>query len=499
MTKPTIAVLPPELLKVQQRWIALGQEKNGRAQQDALYASEFAASFARLFAALPLHGARAGPERPRALVSVLGFSWQPVALMAAWCKPERMLVLGTDDSLAVKVGEEGVLSIVARVAGISRDAIEPVGVGDPGEDDIYRAVRDFLHKSGIPPRRVFVDPTGGKKSMSASAALAGFLAGAPLVYVDYGEYHGPNRIPVAGTEYPRLLTNPLAVFGDLEMRDIFGAFNRSDFQEAERSAERLAQRLYEPREAECLVKLATAYGAWDRFDFGGARQALGEARGALDHFADQGAWAWAAAIREVLDGNLRALDALAKTQKQPERIEDGAPLLVWYLVAARRLLDAGKPSLAVLLTYAAVERYVDLCLWIDFGLDDEKPDYALVAERLNRAAYDEAGRRLFGKDYKLRDLDGPLMFANGAQLLAALAPERLALDDLGPLKGLSSARNKCEYEHGFLPQTPSEVDVERYLAKATEIVARACGGEILEATLPAHRFPKLQNPTEGTS
>jgi CRISPR-associated protein (TIGR02710 family) len=492
MTTPTIVDLPPELLEAQQRWLALGQERNGRVQQDALYASEFAAPFARLFAQLPLHGAPAGLERPRALVSVLGFSWQPVALMAAWARPERLLVLGSDDSLKVKIGEEGVLSIVARVAGISRDVIESVRVGDPGEEDIYRAVRDFLRRSEIPPRQVFVDPTGGKKSMSASAALAGFLAGAPLVYVDYDRYDGPNRIPVAGAEYPRLLRNPLEVLGDLEMRDIFGAFNRSDFQEAERLAKRLVERLYEPREAECLMKLARGYGAWDRFDFLGARQALVEARVALDRFDGQRAWVWGGAADEVLDGNLRALDALAQIQKQPNHLNDGAPLLVWYLAAARRLLDTGKPSLAVLLTYAAVERYVDLCLWIDFRLDDEAPDYAYVEARLVRAKYDEAGRWLFGKDYKSRDLDGPLMFANGAQLLAALAPERLALNELGPLKGLASARNKCEYEHGFLPKTPRQDDVKQYLARATEVIARACGGkDALERKLHEFEFPKL--------
>lgn len=492
MTKPTLVALPQELLKIQERWLALGQEQNGRAQQDALYAKEFAVSFARLFAALSLHGAPAELEKPRALVSILGFSWQPVALMAAWARPERLLVLGSDDSLKAKVGEEGVLSIVARVAGISRDAIESVRVGDPGEEDICRAVRDFLRRSGIPPRQVFVDPTGGKKSMSVSAALAGFVAGAPLVYVDYGEYHGPNRIPIAGTEYPRLLTNPLAVLGDLELRDIFGAFNRSDFQEAERLATRLTDRLYEPREAQCLVKLAQAYGAWDRFDFGVARQALGEARGAIDQFAGQGGWAWAGAVREVLDRNLLALDSLAKIQKQPDRIEEGVPLLVCYLAAAHRLLDAGKPSLTMLLTYAAVERYVDLCLWVDFGLDDEKPDYARVRDRLDPKKYDDAGRRLFGNDYKRPELDGPLMFANGAQLLTALAPHRLAVDDIGPLKGLSSARNKCEYEHGFLPKTPSREDAERYLNKAQEIVARACGGiETLTAMLERYRCPRL--------
>lgn len=480
------AVLPEELQAVQRRWLELS-----RKEQDELYAREFAVPFARLFAKLPLHGAPEGMERPRALISVLGFSWQPVALMAAWAQPKRVLVLGTQESLSIKVDGEGVLSLVSRVSGVPRDNLEPVRVGDPGESDIYRAVRDFLRHSGIPPRQIFVDPTGGKKSMSASAALAGFLAGAPLVYVDYARYHGPNRIPVAGTEFPRLLTNPLEVLGDLELRDIFAAFNRSDFSEAKNLADRLASRLYEPREAGCLSLLAEGYGAWDRFDFKRASEALREAQRQLDAFATQGRWNWAGVVRETLERNLKALDVLKETREKPERIDDGCPLLVWYLAAAGRLLQASKPSLALLLIYAAVERYVDLCLWTEFGLDDEKPDYSLVENLINREQYDKAGRVLFDARYKARDLEGPLMLMNGAQLLAVLNPNRLSMNDLGRLKGLSAARNKCEYEHGFLPRTPDTAEVQQYLKKATEIVTRICGQEALEKMLEGFRFPVL--------
>jgi hypothetical protein len=486
---PQTVVLPPLLAEVQRRWLDLP-----RKQQDELYAREFASSFAHLFAALPLHGAPAGFEKPQALVSVLGFSWQPVALMAAWARPERMLVIGTKESLAVEVAGEGVLSLISRVSGAGRDRIKDVEVGDPGEADIYRAVRDFLRRSGIPPRHVFVDPTGGKKSMSASAALAGFLAGAPLVYVDYASYHGANRIPVAGTEYPRLLVNPLEVLGDVELRDVFGAFNRSDFVEAKHLAEKLALRLYEPREAECLALLAAGYAAWDRFDFRSAREALLQARDLLGRFSSQGGWTWLPAVQDHLGRNLAVLDALAEaqTREHPARLEDATPLLVWYLAAARRLLAAEKSSLALLLTYAAVERYVDLCLWIDFGLDDEAPDYARVAAQLNGAKYDEAGRQFCGRGYKPRDLEGPLMFGNGAQLLAALSPQRLGLEDLRPLSGLSSARNRCEYEHGLLPKVPSKDDVAKHLDKVCEIISRLCGGrDKLTAMLEGYRFPTM--------
>ncbi|MFW6353950.1 MAG: hypothetical protein ACOC3I_06145, partial [Verrucomicrobiota bacterium] len=190
-----------------------------------------------------------------------------------------------------------------------------------------------------------------------------------------------------------------------------------------------------------------------------------EARTLLQRFAIQGEWDWAPSVLPVVEANEQARDALVATQKtqKPRSIEEGRVLLAWYLAAAQRHLAGEKTSLAVLLTYAAIERYVDLCLWVDFGLDDEEPDYERIAKVLDRERYDHAGRRLFGKSYRPRELDGPLMFGNGAQLLAALSSDRLAMGDLGILAGLSYARNKCEYEHGFLPKTPSSEDVQRLL------------------------------------
>jgi len=484
------ARLDDRLLAIQRRWLSLPRE-----QQDELYAVELAPAFMPLFAELPLHGAPAGFERPRALVSVLGFSWQPVALMAAWVRPERMLVIGTKESLALRVAGEGVLSLVSRLSGVERDRIRDVEVGDPGEADIYRAVRDFVRGAGVAPRQVFIDPTGGKKSMSSAAALAGFVAGAPLVYVDYAEYHGSKRIPVAGTEYPRMLANPLEILGELELRDIFAAFNRSDFNEAHNLARKLTTRLYEPREAECLALLASAYGAWDRFEFVVANQALMEAEEQLRRFSSRGGWAWAVRALAVIEANRKARDALAAAHKtsKPGSVEDGRALLAWYLAAASRFLEADKPSLALLLTYAAIERYVDLCLWVDFGLDDEAPDYGRIETALDRARYDHAGQRLFGNSYRPRELDGPLMLGNGAQLLAALSPKRLATEDLGVLRGLSSARNKCAYEHGFLPRTPAPKELHRYLDRGHTIVARVFAGkDELDELIQACRFPALE-------
>ncbi len=484
------ATLTPELERIQQEWLG-----KSRPEQDKLYAQKFAEPFARLFAELPLHGASDSlrDRRPRALVSVLGLSWQPVALMAAWCRPERLLLLGTEESLKSKIDGEGVLDVIARVAAIDRSAIETRRVGDPGENDIHRAVRDFLD-SGVRPPDVFIDPTGGKKSMSAAAALAGFLAGAPLVYVDYARYHGPNRIPVAGTEYPRLLANPLEVLGDLELREVFAAFNRSDYDEARRLADRLAARLYEPREAETLTRLAAGYAAWDRFDFAAAHRELSAARELLMKFSLPGGWAWAGQVQPVLSGNLRALEVLAKMPAAPATIEEGLPLVIWYLAAAGRMLEADKTSLAVLLPYAAVERYAGLCLRLEWGLKEDDPDYSLVTHKLDRDKFHRAGEKLVGGRYERREPAGPLTFTLSAQLLASLSPHRLPFKQLGPLRGLAMTRNHCEYEHGFLPKLPKPEDVAGFLAVAREIVAAACGQDFFEHWLQDCRFARLPRP-----
>jgi hypothetical protein len=484
--RPRLADLDSELRALQARWLTLA-----RGEQDALYAAEFAPRFAPLFARLPLHGAPPDLARPEALISVLGLSWQPVALMAAWARPARMLVLGTRESFAPGPGGEGVLSLIARISGVPRDAIAHREIGDPGEADIYREVRDFLASSGLPPRRVFVDPTGGKKSMSAAAALAGFYACAPLVYVDYGAYH--HRIPLAGSEYPRLLVNPLTEYGDLERRDIFAAFDRGDFREAETLAARLADRLYQPREAQCLALLARGYGAWDRFEFAAALEALAEAQATLERHARAGGWVWADSLRSTLTANLLGLVPLVAgaEAEHPASFSDGLPLLAWYLAAAERQARVGRNSLAVLLTYAAIERYVDLSLWTLFGLHDEHPDYALIADRLDPARYHAMGKRFFGKEYRERSVEGPLMFGNGAQLLVTLAPERLPEADLGPLRGLSTARNRCEFEHGLRPQPPEREAVARFYALARTVVGRAPEAESLGALVDQMRFPIL--------
>ncbi len=479
------ATLDAELTAIVERW-----RTADRREQDIIYAKEFAPGFVPLFAQLPLAGAPESLGRPKGLVSVLGLSWQPAALMSAWAHPERLLVLGTKESFAVEVAGRHVLELILQFSGLSAAMVEHRALESDDEAGIYREVRQFLDRHGYRPREVFIDPTGGKKSMSAAASLAGYLSGSPLVYVDYAQYQERNRIPLAGSEFPRLLANPLDVFGDIEKGRVFDAFDSGHFDEAEIRATELAGHLYEPRPAETLARAAAGYGAWDAFRFRDALATLREVQALLSKHDPQDRWHEVQDIRELLPAHLQHLEAVCAGGDTPETWQAGRCVLLNHLAAARRALAWKRTSVAVLLLYATIERMLNLYLRAHFGMRMEQPDFTAVDALIDRAEYEKAGA-LLGESSAWPPHEGPLMFASGLRLLAGLRPGLLSDSDLKTLRDLGNVRNTCEFEHGFMPRPPDRKRVDDLAKRVTRILEHvddAWGGEDELARL---RFPRL--------
>jgi hypothetical protein len=438
--------------------------------------------------------------RPQGLISILGLSWQPVALMACWVKPQHALLIGTADSFKSTTGEP-VVARIARVSGIEQSLLVRQEVPADGEVKIYAAVKDFLRSTGLSPKQVVVDATGGKKSMCVAAGLAGFLRGCPLVYVDYAEYVGERRIPMAGTEYPRLLANPLEELGDLEHEQIRVAFNAGTYREAESRAHELADRLYANREALVLERMAKAYGCWEAFRFGEALSSLESVCRDVQRFAARADRAWAPGLADRLVDQLSVLRRLAefeaahKAKLEGRALEDHLPMVTNQLAAARRARMRGQVSQALMLYYSTVERYTDSHLKARYGLDDEHPDYDSLGDSVDMGKYHEVGRRLVGKPYQERTLDGPIDFTKGLQLLSALWLERVPPTCLGGLSGLQAKRNKCEFEHGIFPPRIEAGELDRFESAVLDLVGAAIGGtENLEAELARYVFPILDAP-----
>ncbi|MHB8462778.1 MAG: hypothetical protein ACYDA1_09035 [Vulcanimicrobiaceae bacterium] len=370
-------------------------------------------------------------------------------------------------------------------------------VDEPVENQVYCAVRDFLRDSNLQGNECWLDPTGGKKTMSAAAALAAFVVGARLVYVDYREYIDAGRVPLAGTEYPRLLQNPLAIYGDLEIDAALANFDCGMFGEAEYIVASLKERVDDPREAGVLQRIIEGYSLWNRFNFKGANNKLGgialkpDCENPKKPFVDS-EWCWSQSFHEQIDANRNALAALSKLESilQPN-LAESVPLLAFYAASARRLLD-GKHlhlSQSVMLVYAMIERYIVLSLQA-LGASDENVRF--VEERCpNPADCANAGKQMFGEDFEVRPFRGNIMFASGALALTVCDPDRLPTEMLDLLANLARTRNRTEYEHGLIPVVPKADSAKFLVNGAIEFLSGCKSLPEFHGLLDACTFPKL--------
>lgn len=422
--------LTGDLLQLSLAWREL---KGNREAQDRFYADRFSPVFMPQFSGLPLAGAQGGGRRPSVLISIAGMSWQAPALMAAWTGAQRVFLVGTEESLKPPAGFGGetYTSLLARVSGRPESAFCPRAVAEGDEVGIYRAVRECLEAS--PGETVWVDVTGGKKSMSAAAALAGFVRGLPLVYVDYGEYEG--RIPVAGTEYPRLLANPLEVLGELETGRIRDSLGRGEYAAARALAELLRLRLDSP-ETRLLAEISAGYDEWERFNFGAARRFLDAAWQTARTDAET------AALAESLGENLAALDARAANEG------------FWHVLNLRahasRALARGDAHRAVMATNAAAESFLKHALHRDFpGRQDPRAE-VIFAELAEQKDLERTGRILWGPGYRRPQGRGYLTFMNSFQVYSALRRlDDKTIQGWSPrLHQLAQTRNSLPWAHG---------------------------------------------------
>lgn len=468
--------------------------------RDAWYAQEFFPEFAPVFAAKQLKGAPGLFVKPTHLVSLLGLSWQPVALLARWVRPERMLIIATLRSANHPVGREASLDVVRRWSGVDIKAIDVRIVEADDEVSIYGAVKEAIARWGVDPVRVAIDATGGKKSMSVAAGLAAYYRGAPLLYVDYEEYEDE---PLPGTEYPRLLADPFAVLGELKRDKFVAAFNACQFGRASTLLGELGPHVSDPERLEVLRQLTDAYLAWTRFDLTGSKDcarsklaAVTESPRLIDAL-EPDIKRTVEIQREYLDRLDAAIPILRR--KNEGDFVDGFPAVVLHLAAAKRALGDGRFSEALMLAYSTIERVVTLFLWTDFGIDAKEADYAKskIAPHINNVIdhFNKLGPDLHGrKRYRpVEKLPRQLAFMLGIQLVAVLDSSFFAgIGKLARFNTLADDRNKCEFEHGLVAEPVSGKRAKEAVELATTLVrARVLTGIDVDTLLGELSIPKL--------
>src|SRR5690606_11341432 len=100
----------------------------------------------------------------------------------------------------------------------------------------------------------------------------------------------------------------------------------------------------------------------------------------------------------------------------------------------------------------------------------EDPDYSGVS--LNTERYNVFGKKLFGDRFRSQEPNGSITYSTGLLLLGSLRDELFDGLPVREFSNLANLRNRCEFEHGFVPPTLTASAVEHSLDVVKQLVAR---------------------------
>lgn len=131
------------------------------------------------------------------LISILGFSPEPIILTASAMSPKKHIVCTTEHNKKV-------------ISNLSQNLEGDFQLKYFGEDDfanIYKVLKEVLVVYNTTD--VVIDITGGKKSTVAASAIFGKDYRCKIVYVDFDEYLPELRKPVPGSEVLKVVYDPV--------------------------------------------------------------------------------------------------------------------------------------------------------------------------------------------------------------------------------------------------------------------------------------------------
>jgi hypothetical protein len=408
------------------------------------------------------NSAEALPAEPvDLLISLSGFSPITTIIVAKLLEPRQLLVLNSEAS---KSSVDVIADELIAPGGLRhRDFMhESVAPTDPRS--IYRVVKAKLDgvTGGRQPYAV-IDITGGRKVMSASAALAAWQLNLRLCYLE-GAYSPELRQNLPGKDRLMLLDNPAALFGDQAMDRTKAMFDSGAFDAARAQYEQLATSVPDPVRARFMLALSSMYQAWCDLNLtaipGNAAQVRREL-GLLD--------------REVSAADRRRLDAQVEFVTRLAGGAAPAELVLCFYLLGQHYERIHRQDFAALLFYRTIEGALTQRLAAAVpGFDCSSPDYGLFArgEAHTLDAYRQVQREAglaetralppvvgsFATAILLSVLNDPLLDAAGLR-----SPKQL-----GELRTVNEIRNRSVLAHGST--SISAADTARLLKTAKTVL-----------------------------
>ena len=385
------------------------------------------------------------------LISMSGFSPLTTILAYELIRQARLFIIYSKQAneSVDYIGRHVVRPGRLRMQDFNHRSVNPT---DP--HSVYREVKAELERSATPDGRkpsAIIDITGGKKVMSAAAALAAWQLNLGLCYVD-GDFDKEFGRVLPGNERPLLLDNPTALFGEQEMAAALETFRSGGFSSAHAQYQQLCEQIAEPVRARFMRTLSALYQAWCDLDLSSLPACIKAVEVARK-----------AARRELTQQTSRRVgEQLTFLRTLTTEPPNPAAMLVCFHVLGKHYRDIGRHDFAALLFYRTIEGCLAQRLEMQFpGFSCKDPDYRLLGDRdAVVAVYQQALRETGGRADA--GLPAEISMMHAAQLLYALGDEFMVRSQqnspeaISNLRNLAEIRNSSVLAHGYRTITPKQ-------------------------------------------
>ncbi|MFI6290902.1 hypothetical protein ACIBEJ_04915 [Nonomuraea sp. NPDC050790] len=381
-------------------------------------------------------------ERPEVdlLVSLSGFSPETTLLAFELIRPPRLLVISSENTRAkVNIIHEKLRDRLA-VSDFEHRYCDPV---DP--TDIYEIVKKAVRprRPDEAPLKAIIDITGGKKVMSAGAALAASQLDLKMCYID-SDFDPEMRQPAPGSERLCILPNPTALFGDKDMDAALEMFKSGVYSGAKARFGELSESMSEPARARFLGDLAALYQAWCDLD---SKQLPALAHQVRHRLSDPRSGVRHETARRLIE-QIDFVEELAANQ--------GSTALLNFYLLGEHYYELDRYDFAALLYYRTIEKSISERLRLNYhGFDMSHPDYTLlgldVGELTQR--FGAAANKVYKSDrpaalpWKVALVDAMILLQIFDDRMLAAASVK-GLGGVGHVRGLVEGRNRSVLAHG---------------------------------------------------
>lgn len=360
------------------------------------------------------------------LISLVGLSPATSILSGSLVKPkEGVYLIVTQESSKYR-------DIIIEKIEYEKEKISFHEVDERNINDLYNKIVDIYLSNK--EKRILIDLTGGKKTMSAISGMISAIFNIDACYIDYRRYVRESNKPFFSSEFLKIINNPFYFSGDKILLDVLNYFNSGNYNEACKLIEEYEEKTTFKKQynIELIRLLSQAQKNWIDFNFEEAKKLYEKILNKFQELDNN--------LRSKLEINVNLLEKIKETEEY--KIFNHYFLGIFYEKKERYEISS-------FLLYRTVEMIFQSVLKKDYDFDTSKPDYSKI--EIDFGKFKEIAEKVFGEEYKGTGLPPKTALMDDVFILKLLNNDILSKErniDVKWIFNCSKIRNYSNMAHG---------------------------------------------------